>query len=172
MKAKTINHAVVFDWDDTLIKSNAKTQLFNNNKFIKSLTPKEYNNYKYTPGDILDNSDFNDVKLILSSTPYIMWTLFNKLYKENVDIYILTARHKVAKEFIHKFLLNKNINIPIENIFTIGNKYGSTNVPHKKFQVLQKIVNNYIRVDFYDDNANTINYVKKFLSSLNAYLIY
>ncbi len=50
----------VFDFDDTLVKSNSKIYVINKGK-RKTLTTGEYAIYKSKPGDKFDFSDFNKV---------------------------------------------------------------------------------------------------------------
>jgi hypothetical protein len=73
----------VFDFDDTLVKTDAKIHIYINNKKIKSLTPAEYNFYKPKPNETLDFSDFSDARIIMAGKKYKMWSI------ENFDKYFI-----------------------------------------------------------------------------------
>jgi len=173
MRAKpVVTNAHTFDFDDTLIKSDVKTLLYRDGKLIKSLTPAEYNVYKKQPNDTFDMSDFDDPTLIEQAKKYIMWPLLEKYDKENNSmIYILTARHNEAKIPIFEFITKNGIkNVPIENIFTIGDNKGLINIPVEKRKVMEIIAKQHLITYFYDDNIETIEFIKN-IPGLKAYLV-
>ena len=171
MIEKSKSEAYVFDFDDTLVKTKAKIRIFRNGNLIQSLSPSKFNLYKKNPADILDLSDFENSKMILDATPYTMWNLLQTLNDNpNVEMYILTARHKEAKPFIYKLLLNKGINISFNNIYTIGDNLGLCNIPEEKKKILKKISKNHSFIFYYDDNNETIEAVKD-VPGLNVYLV-
>lgn len=173
MRAKLINEiATVFDFDDTLIKSNAKIYIYRNGKFIKSLTPRDYHHYKKKANDIFDTSDFDDLNIILNAQTYKMWSLLEQLDKTlNVNLFILTGRHQKAKKIIHQFLVSKGIkNLPFKNIYAVGDKKGVIDIPLEKRKVLEVISKQYSIINFYDDSYETINLVKD-IPELNAYFV-
>ena len=68
MRAKTVplSKAYCFDFDETLVKTDAKVHIIKNGKKIKSLTPDEFNNYVFQEGETMDVSDFEDPRYILA----------------------------------------------------------------------------------------------------------
>lgn len=173
MRAKLINQtATIFDFDDTLIKSNAKIYIYRNGKFTKSLTPSDYHHYKKNPNDVFDTSDFDDVNIVLNAQTYKMWPLLEQLDKiSNINLYILTGRHEKAKKIIYQFIVHKGIkNLPFENIYAVGDEKGVVNIPLEKRKVLEIISTQYSTINFYDDSYETIELVKD-VSGLFAYFV-
>lgn len=164
MRARTINErrAYIFDFDETLVKTDAKIDIYRNGAFYKSLTPKQFNFYKQKPYDKLDFSDFDNGELILKAKKYKMWPALqniNKAIKENrstSDIYILTARTTLAKPYIYEFLKQNGINININNIFTIGDKLEKNSISIEKRKILKDLSKKYDITYFFDDNPDTI----------------
>jgi len=58
MKVKKLR---VFDFDDTLVKTNSFIYI-TNGEITKKLSPGEYAIYEEKPGDVFNYSDFEDVK--------------------------------------------------------------------------------------------------------------
>lgn len=162
----------IFDFDDTLITSDAKSHLYRNGKYIRSFTPKEFHQYKRKTNDTFILSEFEDPYFILNAKTYIMWSYLVELDKrKNIDIYILTARHEKAKKSIYNFLKSKNIkNIPLKHIYTIGDEKAKIHIPLEKRKVLEILTKQYSINNFYDDNIETINFVKN-IPNLNSYLV-
>ena len=96
MRAKLVDASKVylFDWDDTLVKTDAKVHVIKDGKRIKSLTPEEYNFYVPEEGETTDMSDFDDVRLIMDARKYKMWpalrqiNMAKKSGRSNSDIFI------------------------------------------------------------------------------------
>ena len=163
MRAKTINitRAYIFDLDDTLIKTPAKIRVFRNGAFLKSLTPKEYNFYKYQAGDKLDFKDFIDGEMILNAKKYKIWPVLRnvsnaiKQGKSTSEIYILTARDRVVKSYIYEFLKKNGIIIDINHIITLGDSK-NYDISKEKRIVLEKLSKKYNEIWMFDDNKDTI----------------
>ena len=180
MRAKKVNElkkAYVFDFDDTLIKTKAKVHIYNNNKLIKSLTPAEYNDYEAQPNDELNFDDFNNPLFILQGKKYKMWPVLQNIYnakktgRYNSDIYILTARSNKSKYTISSFLHRNGIEIPIENIFTIGDDSNpEQDISKDKQNILEKLNKEYDKIIFFDDNIDNVEMAKN-ISGVNIRLV-
>jgi len=168
MRAKTIKpHAYIFDFDDTLVKTDAKTHVLKNGKRIKSLTPAEYNTHKLKKGEVYDRADFVDPRFILDAIPYKMWDMLKGLYNRNKIkgedsvFYILTARSPASQHPIRSFLKNNDIIIPLEHIITIGNDEGKEiNTAEEKAEVL-KVFSTMYEVYFFDDSEDNVKIAGK-----------
>ena len=68
----------VFDFDDTLVKSNSRIHVTNKGK-RKTLTTGEYAIYKAKPGDEFDFTDFS--KVIEPKQIKSMFRVFKNVYK-------------------------------------------------------------------------------------------
>ena len=173
MRAKSVKSTShIFDFDDTLVTSDVKTHIYRNGNLFKSLTPAQYNVYQKHPDDTFDMSDFDNPELIADAETYTMWPLLEKYDKENDSVlYILTARHPEARDAIYNFLISHSIkNLPRENIFAIGDNIGAIDIPFEKRKVLELISKQHSRNNFYDDNIETVDYVKD-IPDLFAYFV-
>jgi len=81
----------VFDFDDTLVKSNSKVYVVNKGK-KKTLTPGEFAIYDKKAGDEYDFSDFD--KVIEPKKIKSMFRVFKNIYKASGSrrLTVLTAR--------------------------------------------------------------------------------
>ena len=86
----------VFDFDDTLVKTKSKIYLTSRdevgNEVKRSLTPREYAQYKRQHGDVFDYSDFEQVIEPEPVKP-MMLNLMKSIRDSGIDnVFILTAR--------------------------------------------------------------------------------
>lgn len=166
MRARTVNKKVayVFDFDDTLVKTDAKIHVYVNNKKIKSLTPAEYNFYEQKPNETLDFRDFSDPRIIMSGKKYKMWPVIEnisnarKMGKSTSDIFILTGRSPKSQLAIYNFLKRNKIDIELNNVITVGNDDGiNISIAEEKRKVLELMSNDYDEINFFDDSTDNIN---------------
>jgi len=157
-----LKRAYIFDFDETLVITDAKIHVYRNGVYVKSMNSKQYNFYKRDKNDTLDFSDFNDPELVVKAKKYKMWPVIsnvNKAVKEDrstSDIYILTARSPIIKSAIYEFLKKNGIDININNILTIGDSEGRINISEEKKAVLRKLAQKYNDVVFFDDDPKNI----------------
>jgi FMN phosphatase YigB (HAD superfamily) len=164
MRAKRVPiKAYVFDFDDTLVKTDAKVHIYKDGRRIKSLTPSEYNEYELKPGETQNVDDFIDPRFILNAQKYKMWPALQninnarKMGRSTSDIFILTARSPKAKQAIHNFLLREGIDIPLENIITVGYDDGRVHdIASAKERALKELRDRYLNLLFYDDSPENI----------------
>ena len=169
MRARIVPQTIayIFDFDETLVKSKAKIHIYKNNKKIKSLTPDEFNKFELSDGEIIDTSDFDDPRITLKADKYKMWPLLKKIdmdkksIRTDAEIYILTGRNKEAQMAIYTFIKRNNVNIPMNNIITVGIKDKVTDVSIEKEKELIELSQQYDTIYFYDDNKKTINLASK-----------
>jgi len=169
MRAKRVPYkAYLFDFDDTLVKTDAKVHVYKDGKRIKSLTPTEFNHYHIAPGESLDLEDFVDPRIIMRAKKYKMWPALQnidaarKMGRSFSDIYILTARSPRAQQAIHNYLTNNGIDIPLENIITIGTDSDEPyDIAEEKGRILQEMKERYTDVFFYDDSPDNIQLATK-----------
>ena len=164
MRAKTVPaKAYIFDFDDTIVKTDAKVYVLVNGKKVKSLTPTEFNNYSLQSGESYDVSDFTDPRIILNAKKYKLWPALEnisnakKMGRSNSDIYILTARSKKAQIPIHTFLERNGIDIPLDQVITIGvDSPGDQDIAGNKEKVLRELKKKYVDIIFFDDSEENI----------------
>ena len=169
MRAKRVPvKAYVFDFDDTLVKTDAKVHVMKGGKRIKSLTPEEFNTYHQKSGESYDMSDFVDPRIINNARKYKMWPALEninnakKQARSNSDIFILTARSPKAQLPIHNFLTREGIDIPLENVITIGFEDGREHdIAAAKEDALKELKDRYLDIMFYDDSEDNVKLAAK-----------
>ena len=140
----------VFDFDDTLVKTDSKIYVTNDGK-TKTLTPGEYAIYKPKSGDEFDYKDFNDVIKPKQIKPIM------KIFKKIVSatgkrkINILTARgnYKPVKKFLN--------DIGFGSVYIVA--LNSSNPKDKADWIEDKINNGFDDVVFWDDSHKNIKVV-------------
>ena len=163
MRAKTVlRKAYIFDFDDTLVKTDAKVHVYKAGKFFKSLTPEEFNHYQKAPDEELDISEFKDPRIIMKAKPFKMWPALKnidtaiKQGRSSSEIFILTARSPIAQMPIYNFFKNNGIDIPEDHIITIGDDLGEISIPVEKKKILTWLASQYEDLTFFDDNPENI----------------
>ncbi len=144
----------IFDFDDTLVKTDGKIKIKKNCGKKIELTPSQYALYEISELDVLDFSDFEKVinPVIIDWVAEILKKVTNKRGKNHTQI--LTAR--ANKIPIIKFLKEKKLpNIKINCMA------GSS--PELKSAWIEKqiIENKYDCICFFDDSIKNIEAVKK-----------
>ena len=142
----------VFDFDDTLVKSNSKVYVTNKGK-RKTLTPGEFAIYKQKSGDEFDFSDFD--KVIEPKQIKSMFKVFNNIYKASGSrrLTILTAR--AAYKPVRKFLKDVGFN----DVYVVA--LGDSNPQKKADWIQSQIQKGYNDILFLDDSPKNVKVVKK-----------
>ena len=142
----------VFDFDDTLVKSNSKVFLIRKGK-RKEMTPGEFAIYKKKPGDEFDFSEFD--KVIEPKQIKSMFKVFKNIYKASGSrrLTILTAR--AAYKPVRKFLKDVGFN----NVYVVA--LGDSNPRKKSDWIESQIKNGYDDILFLDDSPKNVSLVKK-----------
>jgi len=179
MRAKPVEtKAFVWDFDDTLFKTEAKVHVYDSNtgKYIKSLDAEEFNRFKKLPFHFLDFNDFVNPNLILKAEPYKEYVSLKKIDelitagKIIADIYILTGRTPHVQKAIFDLLKKMKIkNIEGNKIICMGDGRGEINIPKEKTKILKELKKDYDKIFFFDDNEENITLAKKI--GISAYLI-
>lgn len=168
MRAKTVlRKAYIFDFDDTLVKTDARVHVYKAGKFLKSLTPEEFNTYQKAPDEEIDVSEFKDPRIIMKAKPFKMWPALQnmdtaiKQGRSTSEIFILTARSPIAQTPIYNFFQNNDIDIPEDHIITIGDDIGEINIAEEKKKVLQMLKSQFDDITFFDDNPENIKLARE-----------
>ena len=142
----------VFDFDDTLVKSNSKVYVINKGK-RKTLTPGEFAVYKQKSGDEFDFSDFD--KVIEPKQIKAMFNVFKNIYNASGSrrLTILTAR--AAYKPVRKFLKDVGFN----DVYVIA--LGDANPQKKADWIESQIKKGYNNILFLDDSPKNVRVVKK-----------
>jgi len=141
----------VFDFDDTLVKSNSKVYVINKGK-KKTLTTGQFAIYKQKSGDEFDFSDFD--KVIEPKQIKSMFKVFKNIYKASGSrrLTILTARasYKPVRQFLK--------DVGYNDVYVVA--LGDANPQKKSNWVKSQIEKGYDDILFFDDSNKNINAVK------------
>tara|TARA_R110001592_G_scaffold138333_4_gene357247 strand:- start:4384 stop:4908 length:525 start_codon:yes stop_codon:yes gene_type:complete len=145
----------VFDFDDTLVKSNSKVYV-DNNGARTTLTPGQFAVYKKKSGDEFDFSDFD--KVIEPKKIKAMFNVFRNIYKASGSrrLTVLTAR--AAYKPVRKFLKDSGYS----DVYVIA--LGDANPKKKSDWIQSQIERGYDDILFLDDSPKNVSAVKKLKS--------
>lgn len=170
------NQCYVYDLDDTLILSPCKVKISNESGNIISMSPSEYNHYKYSEGDIIDLSDFHNGDLLIDSDKLKMFDHLKEIDDKissgfNHKIYILTARYKSITNSIYLYMKSQGIkNLSIDNIICVGDMERPTPTHELKSIELEKLSKKYNKIHFFDDSEKNILSASKIMGVI-PYLV-
>lgn len=138
----------IFDFDDTLAKTNSRVKVINPKKGEFMLTPAQYAIYKPDPEDQFDYSEFDELIEPEELPTYVR--RLKSAINTGQDVSIVTARG--SERPVALFLKNVGITHGVKIV-----PVGSSN-PHKKIEYIEKKLanNNYSDVIMYDDAPKNI----------------
>lgn len=151
---------LVFDLDDTLIRSKANVVVNRGGREIR-LTPEEYNTYKWQEGDVVDYSQFRSDKILDSAEMTKYWRTLEREYKKGTHICILTARGDA--DMVWRFFKRKGIEIKNELVIAVEDpKFGlAGTVAQKKQEAIESLVDlGYRTFVFFDDSQENLDHAK------------
>ena len=152
---------LIFDIDDTILKSNATVDVYKNDKVVRQLSSSEFNTYKLKPGEQFDFTSFNSAESLITAELLPYWNTLVREYKKGTHVGIITARSD--KYAIQKFLLYNNIDIKEPLIIAVNDKhsYYYGNVAERKRQAIEELIHvGYNTFVFFDDNTDNLRYAK------------
>jgi len=160
---------VIFDLDDTLIKSKAKIKLINKTtgKTVKELTPNQFNSFFDNKKYLIDYSEFEDPYILSKST--LIESTFSEMKRaisKGIRVAILTARNSTL--LVKGFVDSIGIDIPIEWVIAVNDPdfIHTGSVPLRKQKAIKDIAGlGYNDITFYDDNDDNI----RFAAEMNGY---
>ena len=142
---------IVFDFDDTLAKSEAFIYITKRDGTKLTLDPAEYATYKEQPGDQFDFSDFNRMLKNPVAIKKNMSDLKKALSNPQNKVTVLTAR---GIAFPLRYYFRKEHNI---NPYVIG--VGSSDPRKKSKWIEDHIKKGYTSIYFVDDSPKNIRAV-------------
>lgn len=160
---------VIFDLDDTLVRTDAKVKIINrkSGKVIKELTPSQFNQFKKKSGHILDFNDFDDPELLKQGE--LIHSIFKKLkyyYRAGIPVSIVTARS--SSHIVRSFFLEHEIDIHPDLVIAINDPslILKGNIAERKKKAIQGLIDaGYTDLIFFDDNEDNL----RLASSLIGY---
>jgi len=142
---RPVKKARVFDFDDTLVKTDSFIYITKKDGTKLTLTPGEYAVYTEQPGDVFDFSDFDKIqnpKLIRQNVD-----LLRRMAREGKKVVILTARkyYLPIKEFFAKLGL-------APYVVALGDSD-----PMKKAEYIEELISRgYNDIAFMDDSEKNV----------------
>ena len=149
----------IFDFDDTLVKTNSFIYVTHKDGRKSKLTPGQYAVYKERPGDEFDYKDFQQVTRPELIKGYV--ELLRRMVNSggSREVFILTARS--AERPVSQFI--KDLGISGVTVVALGD-----NNPEKKADWIEdKVKDGFDDVYFVDDSPKNIDAVRKRLSNYN-----
>ena len=145
----------VFDFDDTLVHTNAPVGVVRDGKQVRKLTSMKFREYLLQPGESYDFSAANEV---VDPRPIgAVLKVLRQVIAQGKKTVILTGRAdgNAVREWL------KTIGINIE-VFTVGHKEAThTSIAQRKRDwLVAAIQQGYNDIEFWDDNAKNIEHAK------------
>jgi FMN phosphatase YigB (HAD superfamily) len=155
---------LLFDVDDTLLKSDVQVHVVKGGKLLRKLSSSEYNSYKLQPGEDFDYSEFEDPKILNNKSVFLKyWDTLQREYKNGTYIGILTARSN--SDMFYDFFKNHGVTIKKELVFAINDpKLGlkGNTIEDRKANAIKRLIDwGYKTIVFFDDNVNNLKSAKK-----------
>jgi hypothetical protein len=145
----------VFDFDDTLVHTNAPVGLMRDGKRVRDLTSMRFRDYILQPGESYDFSAANEV---VDPRPIgAVLKVMRQVLAQGKDTVILTGRADGAA--VQRWLKTIGITIPV---FTVGHAEAThTSIAQRKRDwLVTAIQQGYNDIEFFDDNSKNIQYAK------------
>ena len=147
----------IFDFDDTLVKTNSFIYVTHKDGKTSKLSPGQYAVYKEQPGDKFDYKDFQQVTRPELIKGYV--ELLRRMVNSggSREVFILTARS--AERPVSQFI--KDLGINGVTVVALGD-----NNPEKKADWIEdKVKGGFDDVYFVDDSAKNIDAVRRRLKN-------
>ena len=159
------NKLVIFDLDDTLIKTDAKVKIIDSRtgKIIKELNSEDFNLFKIRPRHVLNFDDFNCPEILRQGR--IIATIFKKLedyYNSGIPVAILTARS--SSRVVREFFLENGIDIHPDLVVAVNDPmydYKGSVAEMKREAIIEFIDAGYTDLIFFDDNEDNLRLAKE-----------
>lgn len=155
---------LLFDVDDTLLKSEVQVHVVKGGKLLRKLSSSEYNSYKLQPGEDFDYVEFEDPKILNNKSVFLKyWDTLQREYKNGTHIGILTARSN--SDMFYDLFKNHGVTIKKELVFAINDpKLGlkGNTIEDRKANAIKRLIDwGYKTIVFFDDNVNNLKSAKK-----------
>jgi hypothetical protein len=168
--AKTLDAPIkkirVFDFDDTLARSNSLVFYTMEDGTVGELTAEEFAEkgaHLVEQGAVMDFSDFDIVR---DGQRGPLFNLAKKIKdaRGNEDLFVLTARSPLSQDAIYEFLKSEGLEFKKENIIGLGNSTGEA----KANWIIGKAAEGYNDFYFADDAIQNVKAVQDALSVIDV----
>jgi L-asparaginase/Glu-tRNA(Gln) amidotransferase subunit D len=149
------NNLHIFDFDDTLVRSDAQVIVTHKDGSVEELSSAAYAKYRARPGDKFDYSDFEKYPKGAELIPFTFKKFQEAIRKDGADsVVILTARANPTP--VIQFLKDSGISgVTVEAV-------GDSNPMVKARYVMNRIKSDDVDlVHVYEDNASNVRAIRK-----------
>ena len=148
----------IFDFDDTLVRSESNVLVYHEDGTTSELSSEEYAKYKKQPGDVMDFSEFDIYPINPEIIEGVFAELLNSISTDGLDsVVVLTARGNI--EPVMQFFEDNGLT----GLTVVGT--GSSNPMDKARFVLDKVNSgNYSMVRVFEDNVKNIRSIKRVIN--------
>lgn len=164
LKGESRDRIVVFDLDDTLVKTDAKVKVVSRKtgRVLRDLEAAEFNSYVEKPHCFLVFDEFDDPEILRQGTfiHIVLQKLLN-YYSRRIPVAIVTARS--SAKLVRDFFLEHGIDIHPELVVAVSDPDSGLvgTVAEKKLQVLRRFHTRGFRdFTFFDDNEDNLRLSK------------
>ena len=162
----TGNKLVIFDLDDTLVKTDAKIKIVDRKtgKVIKEMTPQDFNTFESkSKRHVLNFDDFLNPEILRQGN--FIHEIFSKLkgyYKKGIPVSIVTARS--SSDLVRNFFLDHGIDIHPQLVIAINDpQYDyEGSIADKKKQAIKDLIDlGFKHLTFFDDSEENLKLAKE-----------
>jgi len=158
MRANEIqpNKLVIFDIDDTLVKTDTKVNVVKDGKVIKRLSSHDFTHYKLQPGEEFDFGAFRDAKEFFTKAKPIL-PMIGKLKHDIATgnkVIMVTAREDFNDRDLFLDTFKRfGIDMSKVHVYRAGNIKDKLPTEVKKKAIIRKVLssNEYNKAIMYDD---------------------
>jgi hydroxymethylpyrimidine pyrophosphatase-like HAD family hydrolase len=156
---------VVFDLDDTLVKTDARVKILNpkTKEVMKELTPEEFNTFASKKGHVLNFDDFDSLPILRQGQIiHEIFEILKKSYEKKIAVAIVTARS--SSEMVRDFFLENGIDIHPDLVIAINDPqfgYKGSIAERKKEAIHDLIDLGFKDLTFFDDNEENLKLAKE-----------
>lgn len=150
------NKLVIFDIDDTLVKTDTKVGVMKDGKLVKQLNSHDFTHYKPGPGETFDFGAFRDAREFFEKAKPII-PMIGQL-KRDIDtgnkVIMVTAREDFNdREIFLDTFRRFGIDMSKVHVYRAGNIKDGLPTEEKKKAIIRKVLdaNNYTKAIMYDD---------------------
>jgi len=153
---------VVFDIDDTLVRTQTKVKVILNGEIVKTLNSHEFTHYKLHPGEEFDFDDFKDAhEFFTNAKPIIpMISQLKHDIATGNKVTMITARadfndRELFLDTFRKFGINMNK----VHVYRAGNITVKAPIDQKKVMIVRNLLakDNFTKAIMYDDSMTNLD---------------
>ncbi len=164
IKGINTDKMVIFDLDDTLVKTDARIKILDSKtqRVIKELTPEQFNHFVKKKHHVLNYDDFDSPDLLRRGNMINeIFHLLKSTYAKKIPVAILTARSD--SQMVRDFFLNCGIDIHPDLVIAINDpqfKHKGTIAERKRKAIEELVDSGYKNLIFFDDNEDNLRLAK------------